>query len=665
MRYEGLGVRGERRGVRRFFHTSYLILPTFLLLAWLYGDVIRLPFYFDDLNQVPYAGTHTLAQIWTADAGSAYYRPLGSAIWHIAYRWWGAGSAAWLHALNGLLHGINGLLLAWLGEMLATGRPRPRLSWRGALAALLFWLYPFSYQAVPWIGALFHLLVTTLVLASLLCYRLARLSGRRGWTFVGLACALLAPFTHENGLLIPLLVGLVAWTQRQPARQVVRDGLLWSAPAVVWLLVRLFLVSAGPSPLRLNNAETLFQNAAYFAQGVGYPLTAVGGWLRDRFGLNDLLLALVLTALALALAAAAQRRGGRAVLWSWGWAAVAVMPALPFLSFNYVISGPRLLMLASAGICWLWADVFVRLAGTWTTSRLRWSATAVLCLLLLGQNALFVRQRVRQHDLLGSAVRQAVRQVQAANAAGHSAYVLNMPSWMAARRTVYPLGHEGITFLPDYIPSADLLRAQVDEPLQVELLTYADLKPEMPYYYEAAGGGLDWPRLNAEGGAFFLTTFAPTAMTVREVGVIGAAAAPDDAPDDAPAAVFTGPAGGTVHLAGTAVWDGAAVTVTLSWRAAGAVTAAASIFVHAVDASGQLVGQGDGWAIAGIYPPTLWPPETIITDVRYIPLVDPPAAIRVGLYNPVGGARWPAHTPAGQPWPDDALLIPVGQKPGF
>lgn len=655
-------MRAKTKTIFITLHTSYLIphiLPGCLLLAWLYGRAVQLPFFFDDLNQIPYAGAHTLRQLWAADGGFTYYRPLGSTVWHLAYQWWGANSAPWLHGLNILLHLLNGVLLAWLGEMLAARQSHPRLTWRGGAAAVLFWLYPFSYQAVPWIGALFHLLVTTLILASLICYVQASLTSRRVWTVLGLGLALLAPFAHENGLLIAPLALLLGWTQAQPKARLWRDGLVWLSPAIVWLIVRfLWVSSSGAAPV-LQNAETIGQNTAYFAQGIAYPWTVWGGWLRDRLGVNDMAAAVGLTLLGLGMAAAVQRRtrAERTALWSWGWAFLAVLPAIPLLDFGYVISGPRLLMLASVGACWLWADVLARLAGLVGEGRLVtwrvWGA-ATLCLLLCAQNAAFIRLRMQQHTMLGQAVRQATTLTLEANAAGNPAHILNLPSWIAPGHTVYALGHEGITFLPGYIPEAVLLQAQVNQPLRVDLLRYTDLKPEMPYYYEVAGSGLDWFRLNADGGLFFLTTYTPTNITVRLSGGIHAPST-----NDSPIADFAPPDGtATLTLAqAAAAWDGQETTITLQWQASAPLNQTVSVFVHATDQAGQLVGQADGAAIAGIYPFTLWLPHASVLDVRYLSLPARPHAIAIGLYDPLSGERWSAYQSNGQPWSDGAVPI--------
>jgi hypothetical protein len=70
------------------------------------------------------------------------------------------------------------------------------------ISATLFLLFPFSYQAVPWIGSLSHLTVSALILLSLLFFVQMRYTRNRVWGAASLLVALVAPFAHENGILI-------------------------------------------------------------------------------------------------------------------------------------------------------------------------------------------------------------------------------------------------------------------------------------------------------------------------------------------------------------------------------------------------------------------------------------------------------------------------------
>lgn len=90
----------------------------------------------------------------------------------------------------------------------------------------------------------------------------------------------------------------------------------------------------------------------------------------------------------------------------------------------------------------------------------------------------------------------------------------------------------------------------------------------------------------------------------------------------------------------------------LYWRAADFPRAEYSVFVHALDAAGEIVGQSDGPPAA--VPMWCWVPGEFVADER---LLTAPGAesVGVGLYDPVTGHRLPLSPPS----PDDRLLLPL------
>jgi hypothetical protein len=86
-----------------------------------------------------------------------------------------------------------------------------------------------------------------------------------------------------------------------------------------------------------------------------------------------------------------------------------------------------------------------------------------------------------------------------------------------------------------------------------------------------------------------------------------------------------------------------------------------TVFVHVVDQAGQLVAQGDGYPLLGLFPPLRWQPGDLVHDVRYIALpndfVEEPYTIVVGWYDTAIGTRLPAFDGQGQPVADDAIQI--------
>lgn len=95
-----------------------------------------------------------------------------------------------------------------------------------------------------------------------------------------------------------------------------------------------------------------------------------------------------------------------------------------------------------------------------------------------------------------------------------------------------------------------------------------------------------------------------------------------------------------VHQAGSG-WE-----VALCWESLAALDADATVFVHAYDAGGALVGTGDGPPMNQAFPTRLWQPGDRILDVHALTPTEAPASIAVGLYHPTTGERLPAMSGA-------------------
>jgi hypothetical protein len=79
--------------------------------------------------------------------------------------------------------------------------------------------------------------------------------------------------------------------------------------------------------------------------------------------------------------------------------------------------------------------------------------------------------------------------------------------------------------------------------------------------------------------------------------------------------------------------------VTLTWRADGPLDRPYSVFVHAIDARGEKVGQHDGGPVDGGRETNSWRPGERVIDRHGLELgraVRPPLALLIGLYGPDG-----------------------------
>ena len=98
-------------------------------------------------------------------------------------------------------------------------------------------------------------------------------------------------------------------------------------------------------------------------------------------------------------------------------------------------------------------------------------------------------------------------------------------------------------------------------------------------------------------------------------------------------------------------------------RGCAPVQTATQIFVHLLDAQGQVIGQLDGAPYANRYPLVAWRVGQVIEDARTWAATDADptqvAAIALGLYDLASGARLPALDAAGARLPNDAWVIPL------
>jgi len=99
--------------------------------------------------------------------------------------------------------------------------------------------------------------------------------------------------------------------------------------------------------------------------------------------------------------------------------------------------------------------------------------------------------------------------------------------------------------------------------------------------------------------------------------------------------------------------------LTLYWQTTASLDTDYTVFVHSLDAKGELVGQADGPPVANHYATTAWGPGEIVQDSRPLP---PGARYLVGLYNAASGERLPAFAPDGTPLANDAVPLATGDR---
>lgn len=107
------------------------------------------------------------------------------------------------------------------------------------------------------------------------------------------------------------------------------------------------------------------------------------------------------------------------------------------------------------------------------------------------------------------------------------------------------------------------------------------------------------------------------------------------------------------------------VTVTLYWRGERPLAANATVFVHALDAAGELVAQSDGQPVQNSYPLVNWPAGVLIADRhQFVWSSDNDfSQLAVGLYDPTTLVRLPVQNPDGTADANGQALLPVVGTP--
>jgi hypothetical protein len=81
--------------------------------------------------------------------------------------------------------------------------------------------------------------------------------------------------------------------------------------------------------------------------------------------------------------------------------------------------------------------------------------------------------------------------------------------------------------------------------------------------------------------------------------------------------------------------------ITLVWHALTPVDVTYTVFIHRLDADGQILDQRDAMPRGGSYPTSLWTAGEYVVDRYVFPPVDGAQALRIGLYEQTTGSRLP------------------------
>jgi len=646
---------------RTWFWALVIVLLAFAGTLFLYKEALGLPFFFDDMIHLRWLDWHSLSSVWTTAEGLGYYRPLTMSFWKVGHMALGYYDPMLSHLLNLVLHGINAALTGFVAWRLWPGKGQQFFA---LLATLFFLSYPFSFQAVPSSSSLSKPLIATLMLVSVVLYWEARRKNSRGLMILSLLFGCLAPFAYESGVMTPLAilaVEAVGWRRKEFER------ISWSP---VWFMLLIWGVAlpvvlltepdTGVSSLSLPALSSLWSNGIYFSQGLLFPIAFLSTPLSRILTTDHFLLLAIMGVIALLILTIFFHRRKRILefLYALSWFVIAILPLWLMLDFAYVINGARLLYLGAIGSALLWAGVPVLL---WFTSPQRWWTRTLAVAVIIGIlafNVNYVRHKMSMAVTISTPLWQAV---DAAKEQGDSKSLLyvNVPGWVAPKEPTYSVGTEGLTFIPEYVRVQDFLYINSGEDPKTTAVMFDPVRQDREIYLGDVGERLDWEGMAQEirqVDMVYLTTYSPDEMHIVEAGALEQGSASRG--DSTPQANF---ADKIWLLVSDVIASDDNLTVTLWWSSRQIPEQDITLFLHVYDEAGNLVTQGDGYPLLGLFPPRQWQPGDVVRDVRHVILPEDMAGqsytIVLGWYEPSSGERLPAFDGQNQRTPQDAVQI--------
>lgn len=614
---------------------------------WLYWPILQLPLSFDDLLHIRLVKGQDYLSIWQPEPDFVFYRPVMLLPVLLTRSLFAYYPAPFVYGLNLALHALDAALLAALAWRLW-----PR--WPRALAAgLLFASYPFSYQAVAVFGNNIYPLLVALVLLALHSY-LRGLDGKKGWWLVTAVLFVIGLFGHQLMVLFGFYAALAhgAYTGKSGLKNWRSPYLLFIAAGACYIVLYQFLPAAAAAPT--TEPALRLPEILYFVQAMVYPFAWLAGQLLSVPGTAVVLTGLFIT-LLLTIWAAKWPGNRPALLAGWGWWALSALLVTITLSTDYVLHGPRLTYLGSAGVCLLWAVILDALYRSRPAGRLL-AFASLATILLIG--VLFTRGRVAALANIGTPVAAFV-EVMAARPLDEGVLLVNLPSWMAPVHNPFPIGVNHVALMGEHIFAEELVWENLNQMRPVRAIGVPALLGNPGYAYgihvqnEAAGDPAAW----SPGGAHvFITRYTEAGAQPAYTGYFSAAEA---APT--PLAQF----GDYTLVAATAVVCNNTLTASLTWLPPAAPAPDTSIFVQALAADGRLLGQNDGPPLGLPADQLPLPPGWQMHDSRTIALdsATAPAALLLGVYDYRTGERFAASDTAARPLADNALRLPLQRCP--
>jgi len=628
--------------VSSFVRRQWFKLGLAALVLLLYAPSINFGLIWDDPGWYAQGEGRTLWQLFTSLDTYQFYRPL--AIWlnRQLVAPGGLVAAQTAHLIQVLAHLLTSLAVAPLLRAFKFERRHAQL------AALVFALYPLSYQAVAWQAPQQPIATLAVCVALLLAARYTQ-RRRTSHLMASLAAYAIALLFQESALPFAALFFWLAFFNAPLTRAALQRRNFWPllhlALALIFFAVWLNVPRESGVTGRGLDARVL----AYGLQGVAFAFAAPLSPPLGGLAVNTLTIVFAAVWLALTLGLWVWQ-GRHTALLSALWLTAGLLPMVIGLSWSYTRIGSRLLYPAALGVAALWGGWAAQVYAARVGRRAIGLAAAIGVVgVSIGQWSAF--QQVYQHGtrFLAETIEALSQQPD------RSILLINYPDRLWVWPPPYPLGEWGLILAPVVQNVSDYAVAATGRSAETVSLSAfrvgADDRGAYPYAVFMRGE--DTPpatlaEVAAQTDRVWLTDYAPDGeLKLRDVGSIRPAAA----------STYRAQFGDAAQLVEAQIDE---ATIELTWRVISPLREGDTIFVH-LWRDGAFVAAFDGDSLGGLIPPANWPLNTEVVDVRRIATGDLPAGqyeVRVGVYNRGDGARYRAVAAQGNRLGDDA--VPIG-----
>lgn len=581
------------------------------------------------------------AVLWSHEG--RYYRPLPFVIYKWASVLFPLGiRQTMLHLVSLSLYLLNTALVVEIGRLCCTEDDA------ALLAGILFSVFPFWANVVPWITAMPHLLVTSLTLLSAYFLLEAKESRDQTKLFIGFIAAIIAPLAHESGVVSGLIVAGVL---------LVRYGMdsswLWgtavsigSVIGALFVLMHEKVSQVGGGGL-LAGARTPFHNIVYALNGLLYPIsplvakaTQSGGW--NSFA-SVILITFCLVFLFLVWSSIWGHNWPWVVqsLWWWG---VGLLPALVSLSYGGLFISPRVYALSSVGVALFWSNSLEKISNLLPTESTKRFILIFTTGAIVIQSVYYINRERSLYLSLNSMYQKVLSA--SADSKNWPIGFVNLPSGLEYQKGFYGTEKDRVLFIPySYSNIKEFIQVNRGLSASADAVMFGQLYQKTNPIVVGQGPWLQWEQIRQfveRHHTIWLTRYDRNTHRFK-LEYVGSLTPRRSLPKVTPLARFKG---GPILLYSSVreiapfQW-----AITLVWYAS--KVSDANVFVHVLDSRHNIVTQADGAALGRMVPLYMWQQGDLLRDVRYVSLRSKGRyVIVVGLFRK-DGQRLPAYSGIG------------------